>query len=444
MNRLRIAVLVLVAAFCSAQMAPKLLWTANLAPSILAARPAIVNSDGVFVATRQLQAVSLNPKTGATLWTANTGLDAGSLSPSSSPGKLFLGASGTMVGMNATNGDVLWTAFPPKWTSSIVWNMASMPVISHYLVNAYVIEAASMMAVDINSGITAWIQNFSASSIAAPTGVGKTAFALLGGSIAAVDVDSGNVLWTCTAACCAQQMGESGLASSTTLYFGGAGPALFALDIATQACLWSTPLATNGALWARDILLTNGGGTVVAIETGTSGAYGVNALTGAVLWKRTDLPCATAYCHPDMSSNDVVYFGSTTQVIGLEAATGHVTVNFTAPAQVMGTPSTGQSLLLIATYSAVYAYEEKSGAVVNNCATASCAVCVKNTLQLGCAKISAGGSLYRQCSMSGLDVMSFDSSDCTGTPVSSDQYNTGVCYPTPFGTSFEVVSCPTS
>lgn len=446
MSFLRCAIVALAVAFCSAQMVPKLLWTANVEPSIFAARPAIVNSDGVFVATMSLTLASLDPKTGATLWSSSTGLDAGSMSPSSSPGQVFVGASGTMVGVNASTGAVLWTAHPQTW-SSIVWNLASMPVIGHYLVQTYVIQGASMMAVDIKLGTTAWIQNFSAQTIAAPTGAGKLAFAFLGGSIAAVDIDSGNVQWTCTADCCAQQLGGGGIASDSTLYFGGAGPALFALDIATQKCLWSTPLATNGALWPRDVLMTRDGGTIVAVESGAQGAYGINALTGAVLWKRTDLPqCegTSQYCHPDMSSNDVVYFASGSQVLGLESATGHVVANFSAQGVVTGTPSTGQSLLVLSTANAVYAYQEKSGAVVNNCATASCTVCVKNTLQLGCAKLSAGGSLYRQCSLSGLDVVSFDSADCTGTPVSEEQYNTGVCYPTPFGTSFEVVSCPTS
>ncbi len=446
MNYLRLVLgLAFAAAICSAA-APKLLWTASITPSVFAARPTIVNQDGVFVATMDLQAVSLSPKTGSSLWTTSTGLDAGSLSPSSSPGQVYFGASGTMIGVNASNGALLWTAMPQSW-SSIVWNLASMPVISHYLINTYVISGASMMAVDIKSGTTAWIQNFSSSGISAPTGVGKTAFAMLNGAIAAVDVDSGNILWTCSSGCCAQALGGGALAVGTTLYFGGAGPSLMALDINSQKCLWSTPLAVNGALWPRDILATSAGGTIVAVESGSSGVYGINALTGAVLWKRTDLPTCygdSNYCHPDMSSNDVVYFPSGNQVIGLEASTGHVTANFTAPATVQGSPSTGQSLLLISTASAVYAYQEASGANVNNCATASCTVCVKNTLQLGCAKMSAGGSLYRQCTMSGLEVTAFNSADCTGTPVTSDQYNTGVCYPTPFGTSFEVLSCPVS
>jgi outer membrane protein assembly factor BamB len=305
-----------------------------------------------------------------------------------------------------------------------------------------------MMAVDINKGATAWIQNFSSSeTVSAPTGVGKTAFAMLQGSIAAVDVDSGNILWTCSSGCCAQALGGGALAVGSTLFFGGAGPSLMALDINSQKCLWSTPLATNGALWPRDILATVAGGTIVAVESGTSGAYGINAKTGAVLWKRTDLPQCMGdsnYCHPDMSSNDVVYFPSGTTIIGLEASTGHVTANFSVPAAVYGSPSTGMSLLVVSTQSAVYAYQEASGANVNNCGTASCTVCVPNTLQLGCAKLSAGGSLYRQCTFSGLEVTAFTSSDCTGTPITSDEYNTGVCYPTPFGTSFEVLSCPTS
>ena len=446
MNQLRFVLALAAVALCSAA-APKLLWTANLSPSIFSARPVIVNSDGIFAATMNLQAVSLAPKTGSALWTTATGLDAGSLSPSSSPGRVFFGASGTMIGVNSSNGNLLWTAKPQSW-SSIVWNLASMPVISGYVVNTYVINGASMMAVDINTGNTAWIQNFSSNGISAPTGLGKTAFAMLSGSIVAVDVTSGNILWTCSTNCCAQAMGGGALAYGSTLYFGGSGPTLSALDITTQTCLWTTPLAVNGGVWPRDILITNAGGTVVVGESGgVAGMYGINALTGAVSWSRTDLPpCQgeSAYCHPDMSSNDVVYYPSGAQILGLEAATGHVVANFSVPSTIFGTPSTGQSLLVVSTQSAVYAYQESSGAVVNNCATASCAVCVKNTLQLGCAKIKTGGSLYRACTLSGLEVTAFTTADCTGTPVTSDQYNTGVCYPTPFGTSFEVVSCPVS
>jgi outer membrane protein assembly factor BamB len=195
------------------------------------------------------------------------------------------------------------------------------------------------------------------SSLASPTGANSAVFALLGGQIAVLNLTNGNLQWNCTEGCCAQETDGVGLAVGSTLpctlQVGDPCLTKTPLSVDTKKCLWSAPLVTWGVVvGGREIIATQSGGTLVVVESVVSGVYGINALTGAILWHRSDLPLCeesaqSQICSPNMSPNDVIYFSAGSLVIGLEASTGHMATNFSVPDAVIGGPSSGQSLILL-------------------------------------------------------------------------------------------------
>jgi outer membrane protein assembly factor BamB len=86
-------------------------------------------------------------------------LDESSVSPSSSPGRVFVGAADEIVSLNATDGFLQWIGSVP-YSDSIVYQMSSNPVIGDYIVQSYNIDQPTFMAVNIQTGKVAWTYNF--------------------------------------------------------------------------------------------------------------------------------------------------------------------------------------------------------------------------------------------------------------------------------------------
>jgi len=222
-----------------------LLWKADIGcfinggASIVGGRVYVANRVG---GSGTLGLYCLNESTGATIWHNPIGGSGGVSTPAISDDHLFAGSlTGDLYCINATDGTTVWNRMiePDK----LYWGVGSCPLIYE---NAVFVNTAS------------------------------------GGALFAFDLD-GNELWNITTGNYrgyppAVAYYLSPAAHDGNIFFGGSGPALYCVDVSTQAEVWN--FSTSGTV-----------STAPAIEDGvvyfatTSRMYAVD-MDGKEVWRR--------------------------------------------------------------------------------------------------------------------------------------------------------------
>lgn len=269
-----------VSAFSSASGAK--LWSASVTPDNEKSREGFgggLAMDGgrLYAATGYGTVVGIDPSNGSVLWTKRIGKPIRS-SPTASGGKIyFVSADNVLYALNDSDGQQLWTARGLPQAATLLSNVS--PAVSGSIVIAP-FPAGDVAAYEIGSGKAAWSDSLTRSSETTAAGIlGDPARPVIdhgvvfavshGGKMIAVSESTGERLWT-------RNLGSTQMPwiAGDTVYIVDLGGKLIALARADGKVRWTSelpassrwngPVLAGGKLW-----LVSGDGLLVGADART-------------------------------------------------------------------------------------------------------------------------------------------------------------------------------
>jgi outer membrane protein assembly factor BamB len=235
----------------------------------------------LYAATGYGTVVALDPGNGAVVWTKRVGKPVRS-SPTASGGKIyFVSTDNNIYALSADDGQQLWTARGLPQPASLLSNVS--PAVSGSVVIAP-FPAGDVVAFDVGSGKSAWMDSLSRSSETTAAGIlGDPARPVIdrgvvfavshGGKMIATSESTGERLWTRNLA--STQM--PWVAGETVFVVDLAGK-LVALNRADGKVRWATELPA-GNRWNGPVLA----GSKLWVVSGNGLLVGADARTGQLM-----------------------------------------------------------------------------------------------------------------------------------------------------------------
>ncbi len=285
------------------------------------ASPAVVNGvmyvDADFYAENTHYLYALDANTGTQLWRQSRGTKQSPSSPAVANGLVFIGdLDNNLYAFNARTGAPAWTFT----TGNSVW---SSPTVANGIV--YIISGdGNMYALDAATGTQLWVKTvfqFGTYSTGNPAVSGGAVYipASIGASLYALDAKTGAPRWSIQTG---GSMGSSSPAVANGIIYAGMDDgSLYALDAGTGATHWKSPAL---GLNIRGVAVGNGLVYVGATDSNYNpGLYGINASTGAIVWKFLTGGIGYNFSSPAFA-NGVVYMPGGVGIYALDANTGAV------------------------------------------------------------------------------------------------------------------------